>query len=161
MIWIMIAIMVGALLTIPIGLPGLWIMIGVIAIGAVMKHVGILVVLITLIIAIVAELIEFFIVKRLTKQYGGSQKAFWGALAGGTVGVIVGVPIPIIGSIIAGLIGSFLGAAAVTYSETKELRSAHRVGWGAVFGRALSAVTKTAAGLIILIIATAAFLNGH
>ena len=159
MIWVMILIMFGALLTIPIGLPGLWIMIGVVAVGAVMKEIGFAVVLITVLIATVAEVIEFFVVKRLTKQYGGSQKAFWGAIAGGTIGVIVGVPIPIIGSIIAGLIGSFAGAALVTYSETKEMRAAHRVGWGAVIGRALSAVTKTAAGLTILIIAAAALLR--
>lgn len=159
MIWIMILIMFLALLTIPIGVPGLWIMIGVIAVAAIMKEVGLAVVLITLAIAIVAELVEFLIVKRLTKQYGGSQKAFWGAIAGGTIGVIVGVPVPIIGSIIAGLIGSFAGAALVTYSETKELRAAHRVGWGAVFGRAISAVTKTAAGLTILIIAAAALIR--
>ena len=159
MIWVMILIMFGALLTIPIGLPGLWIMIGVVAVGAVMKEIGLAIVLITLLIATVAEIIEFFVVKRLTKQYGGSQKAFWGAIAGGTIGVIVGVPIPILGSIIAGLIGSFVGAALVTYSETKEMRAAHRVGWGAVIGRALSAVTKTAAGLTILIIAAAALLR--
>jgi uncharacterized protein len=159
MIWLMILIMFGALLTIPIGLPGLWIMIGVVAVGAVMKEIGFAVVLITVLIATVAEIIEFFVVKRLTKQYGGSQKAFWGAIAGGTIGVIVGVPVPIVGSIIAGLIGSFVGAALVTYSETKEMRAAHRVGWGAVLGRALSAVTKTAAGLTILIIAAAALLR--
>lgn len=159
MIWMMILILFGALLTIPIGLPGIWIMIGVVAVGALMQHIGIWVVVITLAIAVFAELIEFFVVKRLTDQYGGSKRAFWGAIAGGTIGMFVGVPVPIIGSIVAGFIGSFLGAAVVTYSETKEMRAAHRVGWGAVIGRTLSAVTKTAAGLTILIITAAALLR--
>jgi uncharacterized protein len=159
MTWIMITILVLALLSIPLGLPGLWIMIGVVAVGALMGHIGIAIIVATVLIATIAELIEFFIVKRLTAQYGGSKKAFWGALAGGLAGVIVGAPIPVIGSIIAGFIGSFLGAGLVTYAETKELRAAHRVGLGAVFGRALSAVAKTAAGLAILVLTAAALIR--
>jgi uncharacterized protein len=159
MTWMLIAILVLALFTIPLGLPGLWIMIGVVAVGAVMGHIGLTVTILTFVIATIAELIEFFIVKRLTRQYGGSKKAFWGAIAGGLAGVVVGVPIPVIGSIIAGFIGSFIGAGLVTYAETKEMRAAHRVGWGAVLGRALSAVAKTAAGLAILVLTAAALLR--
>ncbi|HEX6560188.1 MAG TPA: DUF456 domain-containing protein [Longimicrobiales bacterium] len=157
--WLLILIMFGALFTIPLGLPGLWIMIGAIATGALMREIGAVIVIVTLAIALVAEAIEFFIVKRLTAQYGGTRKAFWGAIVGGIVGVFVGVPIPVVGSIVAGTIGSFLGAALVTFAETRELRKAHRVGWGAVIGRALSAVTKVAAGLVILVLGAAALLR--
>jgi len=159
MSWLLIAAMVVSLFLIPLGLPGLWIMVGAVAIGAILGEIGVTIVVATLAIALVAELIEFLLVKRLTQQYGGSRKAFWGAIAGGIVGVMVGVPVPIVGSIAAGLIGSFVGAAMVTYAETKELRAAHRVGFGAVVGRALSAVTKTAAGLAILVIGAAALLR--
>lgn len=159
MIWLLVVVLVLALFSIPLGLPGLWIMIGVVAVGALMQEIGIGIIVTTVTIAVFAELIEFFIVKRLTNQYGGSRKAFWGAIVGGTIGVIVGAPVPVIGSIIAGFIGSFIGAGVVTYAETKELRSAHRVGWGAVLGRALSAVTKTAAGLAILVLAAAALIR--
>lgn len=159
MIWLLVVVLVLALFSIPLGLPGLWIMIGVVAVDALMQEIGIGIIVTTVTIAVFAELIEFFIVKRLTNQYGGSRKAFWGAIVGGTIGVIVGAPVPVIGSIIAGFIGSFIGAGVVTYAETKELRSAHRVGWGAVLGRALSAVTKTAAGLAILVLAAAALIR--
>jgi hypothetical protein len=124
-----------------------------------MREVGTAIVMTTLLIAVLAELIEFFIVKRLTQQYGGSRKAFWGAIIGGTAGLLIGIPIPIVGSIIAGLLGTFVGAALVTYAETKQMISAHRVGWGAVIGRALSAISKTAAGIVILVLATAALLR--
>jgi uncharacterized protein len=157
---LMVLMMLFALFMIPLGLPGLWIMLAIVAIGWVMGHLGLTVLITATCIALFAELIEFFILSKLTKQYGGSRKAFWGALGGGLLGVLVGTPIPIIGSLIAGMLGSFIGAALVTYAETKELGSAHRVGWGAVIGRALSAVTKTAAGLAILVIAAAAFLTG-
>lgn len=157
--WLLIAVLIVSLLLIPLGLPGLWIMIGALAVGAVMREVGVTIIVITTAIAVAAELVEFFIVKRLTSQYGGSRKAFWGAIAGGVIGVIIGAPVPVIGSIIAGMLGSFVGAAVVTYAETKELRAAHRVGWGAVIGRALSAVTKTAAGFAILVLGVAALLR--
>ena len=159
MAWIGILVMVSALLAIPLGLPGLWIMIGVAAIGAIVGEIGVFTLIACVLIATIAEVIEFLLVRRLTRQYGGSPKAFWGALAGGFVGVLVGTPIPVVGSVIAGILGSFVGAALVTYAETKELLAAHRVGWGAVIGRMLTAVAKTAAGIAILVIAAAGLLR--
>lgn len=157
--WLLIPLLVLALLSIPFGLPGLWIMLAIVIAGTVLGQINIIICLICIVVAIIAQLIEFLIVKRMTTQYGGSRKAFWGAMGGGLVGVIVGAPIPVIGSIIAGMIGSFVGAALVTYAETKELGAAHRVGFGAMVGRAFAAVAKTGAGLTILVLAAAAFLR--
>jgi uncharacterized protein YqgC (DUF456 family) len=137
MAFVGIAILVLALLSIPLGLPGLWIMLGVIAVGAILSEVGVLTLVVCALIATIAELIEFFILRKLTRQYGGSRKAFWGALGGGFVGVLLGLPIPIIGSVIAGMLGAFAGAALVTYAETRQLDAAHRVGWSAVLVRLL------------------------
>ena len=134
-------------------------MLAVVAVGWFTHQISMLVLIASAVLALIAELIEFAIVKKLTKQYGGSRKAFWGAIGGGLAGVIVGAPIPVIGSVVAGMIGSFAGAALVTFAETRKLGSAHRVGSGAVLGRALSAVTKTAAGLTILVLAAAALLH--
>jgi uncharacterized protein len=159
MAWIGILVMLFGWISIPFGLPGLWIMIGVAAIGAIMNLVSLPTLLICVVIAVLAELIEFVLVGRITKRYGGSGKAFWGALAGGFIGILIGIPIPIIGSIIAGFVGTFVGAALVTYAETKKLDSAQRVGWGAMMGRMATAIAKTAAGLAILAIAGAALLN--
>jgi uncharacterized protein YqgC (DUF456 family) len=153
-----VLVMVIGLLLIPLGLPGLWIMIGVLGVGAMTGLVGWAVVLGMLALAVIAEVLEFVIVKKQTTRFGGSRKAFWGALGGGLLGVMVGAPIPVIGSVIAGFIGSFAGAAAVTWLETKELSSAGRVGWGVVLGRAFSAFVKVAAGLVILVVGGAALL---
>jgi uncharacterized protein YqgC (DUF456 family) len=159
MAWLGIVVMVLALVVIPLGLPGLWIMVGVAAIGAIVGEIGLLALLGCVLLAVAAELLEFYLVRRLTLQYGGSRKAFWGALGGGFVGVLVGAPIPIIGSVIAGMLGAFAGAAVVTYAETRQFDSAQRVGWGALLGRMLTAVAKTAAGIAILVIAAAALLR--
>lgn len=154
-----ILLMVLSLFLIPLGLPGIWIMVGILALGAVYKEVGLLVLVGALVLALTAELLEFVFVKRLTDKYGGSRKAFWGAIIGGVIGVIVGIPVPVIGSVIAGFVGSFLGAAVATVLEGRDLAAARRVGWGVLIGRALAAAVKTAAGIVILVFGIAAFLR--
>ena len=151
MTWLALAVMIGSLFLIPLGLPGAWIMVGVLAIAAIYKSVGLVTLLIVAAVAGIAELLEFIVVKKLTARYGGSRKAFWGAIAGGILGVIVGTPIPIIGSIVAAFLGSFAGAALVTYLETRQFGAAGRVGWGVVLGRGVAAAVKVFAGLVILV----------
>ena len=147
-----------ALFLTPLGIPGLWIMVGVLALGAVLGDVGVVILIVCLALAFGAEVLEFFIVQKLNIRYGGSRLAFWGAIFGGVIGVIVGMPIPIIGSIIAGFLGSFAGAMAATLYETKRFDSAARVGWGVLIGRMWAAATKVAAGIVIFVLGSAALL---
>lgn len=147
-----------ALFLTPLGIPGLWIMVGVLALGAVLGDVGVIILVVCLALALGAEILEFFIVQKLNVRYGGSRLAFWGAIFGGVMGVIVGMPIPIIGSIIAGFLGSFAGAMAATLYETKRFDSAARVGWGVLIGRMWAAATKVATGIVIFVLGSAALL---
>jgi uncharacterized protein YqgC (DUF456 family) len=158
MIALAIAAMVLALFLTPLGAPGNWIMIAILAAGAWYDRVSWPVLFVCVAIALIAEVLEFMLVKRMSDKYGGSKKAFWGAIAGGIVGVIIGMPVPVIGSIIAGFIGSFGGAAIVTYMEAKDMGQAGRVGWGVLLGRMLAAAVKTAAGIAILVAGAAALL---
>jgi uncharacterized protein len=153
-----IMIMGVALFLTPLGIPGLWIMVGVLAIGAIAGDVGVFVIVACTLLALAAEILEFFIVQKLNVRYGGSRLAFWGAIFGGVIGVIVGMPVPIIGSIIAGFLGSFAGAMAATLYETKRFDSAARVGWGVLIGRMWAAATKVAAGIVIFVLGSAALL---
>jgi len=162
MIWAIlgILIMIPALFIIPLGLPGLWIMVAVLAAGALAGEVGLAPLATAVALAVAAELAEFLFVKRMSDRYGGSRGAFWGALVGGLVGVIVGAPIPVIGSVVAGILGSFLGAAAVTLWEQRHLPSAARVGWGVVLGRIVAIAAKMAVGVLILVTGAWALLVG-
>jgi uncharacterized protein YqgC (DUF456 family) len=153
-----ILIMGVALFLTPLGIPGLWIMVGVLAIGAVAGDVGVLIILACAGLALAAEILEFLIVQKLNVRYGGSRLAFWGAIFGGVIGVIVGMPIPILGSLIAGFLGSFAGAMAATLYETKRFDSAARVGWGVLIGRMWAAATKVSAGIVIFVLGSAALL---
>jgi uncharacterized protein len=153
-----IAVMVAALLLTPLGVPGLWIMVAVLAVGTSVGAVGVLVLGIAVVLAAAAEVVEFLIVDRLNVRYGGSRLAFWGAITGGIAGVIVGMPIPIFGSVVAGFIGSFVGAALATLYETRRVEAAARVGWGTLLGRMWAAAAKIAAGMIILVLGASALL---
>lgn len=150
--------MVAALFVTPLGAPGNWIMIAVLAVGVSLGRVGLPALLAAALIAGAAEVVEFLLVRRLSLQYGGSPRAFWGAIAGGIIGVLAGVPVPVVGSVIAGFLGSFIGAALVTVAETRRLDHAGRVGWGVLLGRMWAAAVKTAAGIAILVLGGAALL---
>ena len=150
--------MVAALFATPLGAPGNWIMVAVLAAGTWFGRVGWPVLAAVVLIAGAAEVVEFMLVRRLSLQYGGSRRAFWGSIAGGIVGVLLGAPIPVIGSIVAGFLGSFLGAALVTIGESRNLEQARRVGWGVLLGRMWAAAAKTAAGVVILVLGATALL---
>ena len=152
--------MVLSLFLIPLGAPGTWIMILVLSIGAWKDEVAWWILSLLVIVAGLAELAEFLIVQRTSARYGGSRRAFWGAIGGGLLGILIGLPIPLplLGPLLAGLLGTFAGAALVTYWETRRFHSARRVAWGALVGRAFAAAAKTAAGVIILVIGSASLL---
>ncbi len=154
---------VVGLLLVPLGLPGLWVMVGgVIGYGWLtdFRSVGVVTIAVVLALAFVGELIEAWVGFRLTQRYGGSSRAGWGALIGGIVGAVVGVPVPLIGSVIGGFVGSFAGAALVEYSRSWMATTAVRAGWGALLGRAAAAGAKTAVGVVIGVVAVFAALRG-
>lgn len=143
--------MVACLLLIPLGIPGAWIMLGLLFVGALADHVSWWALLGMVLVGGIAEIAEFFIVRAANLRYGGSSLAFWGAVLGGFVGILVGLPIPLAGSLAAGLLGTFLGAGVATYYETRRVDASARIGWGTLLGRVLAAVVKTGAGLVILV----------
>lgn len=152
--------LVGALLSVPIGLPGVWIMLGVLLIAVIAGAVPWLPWLGLVGITGIAEVGEFFILKRYGERYGGSKKAFWGAIIGGFVGVIVGIPVPIIGSVLAALLGTFIGAAVVTVVEGNGVGKATKVGGGVMLARVLATGLKLGVGMIVLVVGGAYLVFG-
>lgn len=141
---------------IPLGLPGLWVMVGgVLAYGWLtgFRTMSVATIAVVLAIAFLGEIIESWLGFRFAKRYGGSSRSGWGALIGGLVGAVIGVPVAIIGSVIGAFLGSFIGAALFEFSYSRHAGVATRAGWGAVVGRAAAAAAKIALGLIIAVIA--------
>lgn len=147
---------------IPLGLPGLWVIVlGIIGFGWLtdFQTLGIGLLALVLGLALLGEAVEAWLGFRFARRYGGSRRAGWGALVGGLVGAIVGVPLPVIGSVIGGFLGAFAGAALFEYSRARHSEGAVRAGWGAVLGRALAAGVKMGVGVVMVVIGVFAALR--
>ena len=143
----------GCLFLIPLGLPGLWLMLAaaflydILAAGA--DPIGIWNIAGATVLAVLAEVAEFSLAGRYARKYGGSKRAGWGAILGGIVGAFMGVPVPIVGSVIGAFAGAFLGALAFEYMGTRNAGAATRVAWGALVGRVVAAALKVGVGVAI------------
>ena len=158
---LVVAILAGLFL-VPLGLPGLWVMVGGILLYGWLTHfrsLSVALIAIVLGIALLGEIIESWLGFSFAKRYGGSSRSGWGALIGGIVGAVIGVPIPVIGSVIGAFLGSFAGAALFEYSASGRLDVATRAGWGSVVGRAAAAAVKIALGVVIAVLAAFAALS--
>ena len=161
-----IALLIGLALVglamIPLGLPGLWVMVGgILAYGWLtgFRTVSVVMIAIILAIAFLGEIIDNWLGFRFAKRYGGSTRSGWGALLGGLVGAVIGVPVAIIGSVIGAFLGSFIGAAVFELSYSRHAGVAARAGWGAVMGRIAAAAVKIALGIVIAVIGLFAALS--
>jgi len=161
-----IALLIGlglvGLAMIPLGLPGLWVMVGGILVYGWLtgfRTVSVVMIAIVLAIAFLGEIIDNWLGFRFAKRYGGSTRSGWGALLGGLVGAVIGVPIAIIGSVIGAFLGSFIGAAVFELSYSRHAGVAARAGWGAVMGRIAAAAVKIALGIVIAVIGLFAALS--
>ena len=159
---ILILGLVTGLLLVPLGLPGLWVMVGTILVYGWLtdfRSLSVALIAIVLAVALLGEVVESWLGFHFAKRYGGSNRSGWGALIGGIVGAIVGVPVPVIGSVIGAFLGSFVGAALFEWSASRQLGVATRAGWGSVVGRAAAAAVKIALGVVIAVIAAFAALS--
>ncbi|MGD8494833.1 MAG: hypothetical protein PVF05_01480, partial [Gemmatimonadales bacterium] len=65
-------LMAGGLLLIPFGLPGLWIMVAVVAIGLAAGEISLGIFLVVLALGVTAEFAEWVSVDRLGRRFGGT-----------------------------------------------------------------------------------------
>ncbi len=151
---LVVALFIGLLL-IPIGLPGLWLMVGATLVFSYLAPSGPRLGLITIVgiavLALVAEIIEFSLGGRFARKYGGSRRAGWGAIIGGLVGAIIGVPIFLVGSMIGAFIGAFAGALLAELTRGTAVGAATRVAKGALIGRAVAVAMKVAIGVVLMV----------
>ncbi|MGQ0646953.1 MAG: DUF456 family protein [Gemmatimonadaceae bacterium] len=147
------AVLLLCLFLVPLGLPGLWVMIGAALVYDWLvpaASFGWVTLGVALTLAVIAEVLEFTLSAKYTRKYGGSSRAGWGAIAGGIVGSIVGFPVPIIGPVIGAFIGAFIGALVLEFTRQEATgQSATRVATGALIGRVAAAAVKTGLGCAV------------
>ena len=158
--WLGLAAMIASLFLIPLGLPGVWIMIAILLLGVMGGMVSWWIFLLLLLLAGFAEFLEFVAVSRMTARYGGTRRTFWGAVVGGLVGALVGTPVPVVGPLIGALLGTVAGAFLLTWHQTGEKTSSARASLGALLGRAVAIGLKVFVGLVIIAIGGASLLLG-
>lgn len=142
-------LMLLGLVLIPFGLPGLWLVVGVAAALALLGWLTLRFALIAVMAGVIAELAELGVLRAFGKAYGGSTRAFWGAVIGGLLGLFAGLPVPLVGPILTAFLGTFLGAGLVTYLETRSMSQSTRVGWGVVLARTVAVVLKVGTALAV------------
>jgi len=148
------ALLLVSIALIPLGLPGIWVMLAsavgynVLAGGG---RIGMGTLVGVAILGVAAEVIDFLTSARYAERYGGSRRAGWGAIIGGFVGALVGVPVPVVGSVIGGFIGSFVGAFVAEWTRRDSAASPTRVATGAIIGRAVGAAIKVAFALVMAV----------
>ncbi len=151
---ILTAVLVISLALIPLGLPGLWIMIAsAVAYNFLVPTDPISWVTIVgiAILGIAAEWIEFTMSGKYARKYGGSRRAGWGAMVGGMLGAFMGVPIPIVGPVIGAFIGSFVGALLGELSVGSSGGASTRAATGALIGRAIATAMKIGVGSAVAV----------
>jgi uncharacterized protein YqgC (DUF456 family) len=145
-------IMLVSLFMIPLGLPGTWVMLAA-GVGysiLVPNSIGMFALIGCLAMAVIAEVFEFTLAGKYARKYGGSRRAGWGAVIGGTVGaIVIGFPIPIIGHVLGAFAGAFLGALVFEFSRAGDVGTSTRVATGALIGRVVAAALKVGFGVAI------------
>ena len=152
--FILLAVLLLSLFIVPLGLPGIWVMIAAAVAYDLLtpgERIGWVTIVGVTVLATVAEVLEFTLAGKYTRKYGGSRRAAWWAIAGGIVGAIIGVPVPVIGSVIGAFVGAFAGAWVAEFTRGEKTSTATRVATGALLGRAAAAALKVAIGGVMLV----------
>jgi len=139
-------------------LPGLWLMALSLATYAWITGWDVLVgwpsMITMIVLAGVAEIIEFVAAGAGAKAAGASKWGMLGALVGGLLGAIFlsFIPIPVISTIVGLCLGCFLGAGSVELMLGKNLKQSTLIGAGAAKGRFYAILIKICFGVVMLLI---------
>ena len=154
----------GCLGLIPIGLPGMWLMIGLAALAQLLGnipftsapsiHFGWTLLGVCIAIGVAAEAIEAIAGAAGAKYGGATRRGMVGAFVGGVIGAIFFtglLPIPIVGTIVGGLVGSFAGAwiGEASAEQQRHPEEKFRAALGAAAGKLAGTTGKLGAGVVI------------
>ena len=153
---VFIIILVVAMIAIPFGIPGTFLIFLASLIYGVITDFSQLtqaLIWVLLGIALFGELTEYFAGIFGAKKFGASRAGIMGAIIGGILGGIIGTGIlPLIGSVIGLLVGAFSGAFLMELAIKKKPAQALRAGWGTFTGRIGGILTKVILAIVMIIL---------
>jgi uncharacterized protein YqgC (DUF456 family) len=165
---LLFVVMITGLLLNIVGLPGLWLIVlayaGYAALTGWDVYVGWPSLLLVIVLATAAEIVEFVAGAAGSKAAGGRTRGMIGAVVGGFLGAIFLsiIPIPVVAQIFGACLGAFLGAMIMEMTD-KDIAHSLRVGAGAAKGRFLGIVSKLCFGIAMMLVAAIAGIpiGGH
>src|SRR5688572_30050569 len=140
------------------GLPGLWVMVASTLGYAWLtgwKHVGWPALIAVLVLALLAEAVEFISGSAGAKKAGGSKRGMIGGIVGGLLGAIFlsVIPIPGVAQLVGAIIGTFAGVAAVELLVGKRMDKSIEIAGAAAKGRFWGTIFKTLIGVVLFFVA--------
>jgi uncharacterized protein YqgC (DUF456 family) len=146
---ILILSMPAGLIAVVLGLPGTWLILVTSFLYSWLTGFSVItyqMLLGLLVLAVAAEVLEFWSGLWGARRYGGSKKAMMGTLIGGFIGAIILSPMIFgFGTLVGAFFGAFAGGFLLTYLEQRKMKQAVRVGWGGLLGKVFAMVFKGAA----------------
>jgi uncharacterized protein YqgC (DUF456 family) len=146
---ILILSMPAGLIAVVLGLPGTWLILLTSFLYSWLTGFSVItyqMLLGLLVLAVAAEVLEFWSGLWGARRYGGSKKAMLGTLIGGFTGAIILSPMLFgFGTVVGAFLGAFAGGFVLTYLEQRKMNEAVRVGWGGLLGKVFAMVFKGAA----------------
>ena len=136
------------------GLPGTWVIWVAVAIFSFVADFQVsdwIVIVLTLIMALLGEGIEFMVGVMGSKKMDVSNGAIVASIVGGIIGAVMGVPIFLIGSVLGMLLGVFLGAWLWEWIATQQWKLSLQKAVAATFSRVISMFVKFAIALIMIL----------
>ncbi|RJP38531.1 MAG: DUF456 domain-containing protein [Phycisphaerales bacterium] len=158
-----------SLATVPLGLPGNWVMLAATAgyawwrwdasLPVAQQEISPYVLLAAGLLALAGELVEVFAGAAGSRRAGGSKWGALGALVGtvaGAIGGTVFIPIPVMGTVLGAILGAAGGAAVLELTTGRSTREALRSGAGAGAGRFAGLMAKLGCGAAMWLLLTVA-----
>lgn len=136
------------------GLPGNWIMLILVAAYHFLlpgdSPLSLWYWVIALAIAVLGEVMEFFLQIKQAKKYGSSTTGTVGGVIGALIGAVMLAPFLFgLGAFIGALGGAWAGCFVFELLRGQDSRTASRAATGCMFGRFLGTVCKLACGVVI------------
>jgi hypothetical protein len=153
---IFILVLLIGFFSILLGLPGtLVILFDVLAYALVtgFDKIGFWILLALVVIAAVAESLEFLLGVAWARRYGTSKRGVVASLIGGILGAILLTPAFLgLGALLGSFLGALLGAFVAEVLDQRKLKPAARAGFGALMGRLAGLFAKGLCALAMVII---------
>ena len=156
MLWkiLLLIFMFAGLLSILIGIPGTFTIVGFALIYAIFTHFQIITVKLLfglLAIAIMGEVIEAFLGLLSARKFGASGLSLLFSVIGSFAGALIGsIFLGLVGTVIGAICGAFLGAFLPELAVKKKFEVSVHVGFGAFLGRTAGILAKLVFGAIMI-----------